>query len=90
MQPERFDFRGDVRVQPPAQPDELALRALGGGGFDPARDIRFTRTTVNGIAPSYEGIMGIDATWKKGYPEPLEMDPAIVQKVDKRWNQYWA
>ena len=58
--------------------------------FDPARDIRFARTTVNGIAPSYEGIMGIDATWKKGYPEPLEMDPAVVQRVDKRWNQYWV
>jgi 4-hydroxy-3-polyprenylbenzoate decarboxylase len=58
--------------------------------FDPARDILFTRTTMSGIAPVYEGVMGIDATWKKGYPEPLVMDPEIVDKVDKRWNRYWS
>jgi len=33
--------------------------------------------------------MGIDATWKKGYPETLAMDEDIVRKVDNRWNEYW-
>jgi len=56
--------------------------------FDPARDIVFTRTWLEGIKPMYEGIMGIDATFKKGYPEPLVMDDAIVKRVDQRWKSY--
>jgi 4-hydroxy-3-polyprenylbenzoate decarboxylase len=91
----RSNWLGSVKIVAAVSPDvditdETSLIWGIFTRFDPARDIRFTRTTVNGIAPSYEGIMGIDATWKKGYPEPLEMDPAVVQRVDKRWNQYWA
>lgn len=57
--------------------------------FDPARDIQFARTTMQGIKPTYEGVMGIDATFKKGYPEALTMTDEIKQKVDKRWQDYW-
>ncbi|MEE9269667.1 MAG: UbiD family decarboxylase [Candidatus Krumholzibacteria bacterium] len=58
--------------------------------FDPARDIRFTRTFMQGIKPFYEGVMGIDATHKKGYPEGLVMTDYIKKKVDQRWPDYWS
>ena len=58
--------------------------------FDPARDIRFSRVFMQGIKPFYEGVMGIDATHKKGYPEALVMTDDIKQKVDKRWPDYWS
>ena len=57
--------------------------------FDPARDVRFPRMEMVGAAPVYRGTLGIDATWKQGYPKPLEMTPEIVAKVDQRWDQYW-
>ncbi len=57
--------------------------------FDPARDIVFTSAKFHGIAPLYQGVMGIDATWKEGYPKPLTMDPEIIERVDRRWHEYW-
>ena len=57
--------------------------------FDCAMDTVFTSQRFVGLVPVYEGVMGIDATWKRGYPEPLRMDPDIVRKVDERWQQYW-
>ncbi len=56
--------------------------------FDAARDICFTRSTLSGISPMYEGIMGIDATWKPGYPNPCIMSEEMVKKVDARWKEY--
>ncbi|MFA6469525.1 MAG: menaquinone biosynthesis decarboxylase [Bacteroidota bacterium] len=57
--------------------------------FDCERDIIFTSQKLIGISPIYNGILGIDATWKNGYPHPLTMDEAIVKKVDERWDSYW-
>jgi len=57
--------------------------------FDCERDVTFTRQRLVGISPVYEGVLGIDATWKKGYPETLAMDEDIIKKVDRRWNEYW-
>ncbi len=57
--------------------------------FDPARDVQFTSVSMAGIVPVYEGVLGIDATWKPGYPDPLEMSDDIVKKVDGRWQEYW-
>jgi len=45
--------------------------------------------TFVGARPVYRGVIGIDATWKSGYPKPLETDDAIVRKVDRRWAEYW-
>lgn len=56
--------------------------------FDAARDVMFTRSTLNGIFPIHEGIMGIDATWKPGYPNPCVMSEEIIKKVDERWGEY--
>jgi 4-hydroxy-3-polyprenylbenzoate decarboxylase len=57
--------------------------------FDPARDIIMTEQAFIGARPVYRGRVGIDATWKEGYPLPLEMDPEIVRLVDRRWNEYF-
>jgi 4-hydroxy-3-polyprenylbenzoate decarboxylase len=56
--------------------------------FDAARDVLFTKMELNGIAPIYQGIMGIDATWKVGYPNPCIMTDEIVTKVSNRWKEY--
>lgn len=53
--------------------------------FDAERDIVFTEQSLLGISPIYKGIMGIDATWKEGYPKPLKMDEKIVKRVDEKW-----
>ena len=56
--------------------------------FDAARDLQCTRSTLRGAWTLHEGVMGIDATWKKGYPEPVEMPADIVRRVDRRWKEY--
>jgi len=56
--------------------------------FDPARDVFFEESKLRGAWPVHRGRMAIDATFKEGYPAPLEMAPAMVQKVDRRWKDY--
>jgi 4-hydroxy-3-polyprenylbenzoate decarboxylase len=56
--------------------------------FDCARDIVFTSAKMVGAAPVYRGVLGIDATFKSGYPLPIEMDEEVIKKVDARWNEY--
>ncbi len=57
--------------------------------FDCQRDLVFQETRLWGIAPIHEGVMGIDATWKPGYPEPLVMENEVVKRVDHKWRQIW-
>jgi 4-hydroxy-3-polyprenylbenzoate decarboxylase len=57
--------------------------------FDCERDVIFTESRLSGISPLYRGVMGIDATWKPGYPEPLTMPDEIVRKVDEKWGKIW-
>lgn len=57
--------------------------------FDPAQDVVFTEMRMDGALPVYSGVMGIDASFKEGYPAPLEMTPEIVEKVEARWDEYW-
>lgn len=56
--------------------------------FDPARDFIFAEQTFIGARPLYRGRLGIDATWKEGYPLPLTMPEEIVRTVDRRWGEY--
>ena len=56
--------------------------------FDPARDVVFTSVELHGAWPVYRGPLGIDATFKPGYPETIAMDPAVAQHVDARWPHY--
>jgi 4-hydroxy-3-polyprenylbenzoate decarboxylase len=57
--------------------------------FDPARDSVFTSSELKDAWPVYRGVLGIDATFKSGYPDPVESDPAIERLVGQRWAQYW-
>jgi len=57
--------------------------------FDCERDLVFTEQRMMGVSPIYGGAMGIDATWKRGYPEPLSMTEDIRKRVDERWDAYW-
>ena len=57
--------------------------------FDPARDMVFSEQSFAGARPVYRGTVGIDATWKEGYPAPLVMDESIIKLVDRRWGEYW-
>ena len=56
--------------------------------FDCGRDVIFTRTGLRGSIPVYSGTLGIDATWKKGYPLPVEMTAGVREKVSARWKEY--
>ena len=58
--------------------------------FDPAQDIVFTGAELRGPVPAYSGTMGIDASLKSSYPRPLEMDPDVIQQVDRRWGEYFS
>jgi 4-hydroxy-3-polyprenylbenzoate decarboxylase len=57
--------------------------------FDCERDIIFARQKLVGISPVFGGVMGIDATWKPGYPDPLVMTDDIVRRVDDKWDKIW-
>jgi 3-polyprenyl-4-hydroxybenzoate decarboxylase and related decarboxylases len=52
--------------------------------FDCERDVVFTKQSMVGISPVYGGVMGIDATWKPGYPEPLLMNEEVTKMVDQK------
>ena len=56
--------------------------------FDPARDMIFGAQGFLGARPVYGGRIGIDATWKPGYPPPLTMPEDMVRLVDRRWGEY--
>lgn len=56
--------------------------------FDCARDVIFSETQLVGSVACYNGRMGIDATFKPGYPLPLEMTEDIQTRVTARWAEY--
>jgi 4-hydroxy-3-polyprenylbenzoate decarboxylase len=58
--------------------------------FDPARDIVFASAELKGAWPVYRGCLGIDATFKSGYPDPVEMTEEMRRHVTRRWSSYWA
>ncbi|MCX7984765.1 MAG: UbiD family decarboxylase [Bacteroidetes bacterium] len=57
--------------------------------FDCTRDIVVTEKMFVGCMPVYKGVLGIDATLKQGYPEPLKMDPNVIQRVNEYWDSLW-
>ncbi len=57
--------------------------------FDPARDLVMAEQRFVGARPVYSGRLGLDATWKEGYPLPLTMPDEVVRLVDSRWSEYW-
>lgn len=57
--------------------------------FDCERDVVFTEQSLLGASPIYRGSLGIDATWKRGYPKALAMTENIRKRVDDRWGEIW-
>ncbi|MBI4355466.1 MAG: menaquinone biosynthesis decarboxylase [Candidatus Omnitrophica bacterium] len=56
--------------------------------FDPARDVVFSQAELKGSWPVYRGVLGLDATWKTGYPDTIMMTDDIQRLVDRRWQEY--
>ena len=56
--------------------------------FDPARDMVVGSMEFIGARPVYRGRVGMDATWKEGYPLPVTMPDEVVKLVDRRWGEY--
>ncbi|HET7225316.1 MAG TPA: UbiD family decarboxylase [Candidatus Eisenbacteria bacterium] len=53
--------------------------------FDCARDVIPARTETRGAWLACHGPLGVDATWKSGYPEPVASPPEVVAAVDGWW-----
>lgn len=56
--------------------------------FDAARDVRFRESRLLGAAAVHRGTLGIDATWKPGYPETVRPAEETVRLVERRWAEY--
>jgi 4-hydroxy-3-polyprenylbenzoate decarboxylase len=55
--------------------------------FDCARDVIPARVEARGAWLACHGPLGIDATWKPGYPEPVANQPEVVAAVSRWWNR---
>ncbi|HET9326266.1 MAG TPA: UbiD family decarboxylase [Candidatus Eisenbacteria bacterium] len=55
--------------------------------FDCARDVIPARTETRGAWLTCRGPLGIDATWKQGYPEAVASPPDVVSRVDQWWGR---
>jgi 4-hydroxy-3-polyprenylbenzoate decarboxylase len=54
--------------------------------FDCARDVIPAAVDVRGAWLSVRGPLGIDATWKPGYPEPVANSAELVAQVERTWS----
>lgn len=84
--PEYAPVKLVVAVSPdvPLADDELLVWGIF-TRFDCARDVVPARTETRGAWLTCRGPLGIDATWKQGYPDPVENLPEVVAKVDGWW-----
>jgi len=55
--------------------------------FDCARDVIPAAVETRGAWLTCRGPLGIDATWKDGYPEPVANLPEVVERVDAWWGK---
>jgi 4-hydroxy-3-polyprenylbenzoate decarboxylase len=77
---------------------EVAWRAF--GNVDYAHDLLVTTGPVDHLdhasyAQFWGGKLGVDATRKlpaegytRGWPEEIRQDPAVVERVTRRWSEY--
>jgi 4-hydroxy-3-polyprenylbenzoate decarboxylase len=75
-----------VSADVPLDDDELLLWGIF-TRFDCARDVVPARTETRGAWLTCRGPLGIDATWKRGYPEPVANTPEVVAQVDGWWGK---
>ena len=88
QRPEYAAIRMIVAVSPdvPLEDDELLLWGIF-TRFDCARDIIPAHTESRGAWLSCRGPLGIDATWKSGYPDPVENLPEVIERVNGWWDR---
>ena len=55
--------------------------------FDPLADLHATRE-IDGNRLRFRPPLFIDATWKPGYRRPVDPDPEVERRVERRWNRY--
>ena len=55
--------------------------------FDCARDVIPASVEGRGAWVSCRGPLGIDATWKTGYPATIENHPEVIARVDSWWGK---
>ena len=86
--PEYADVKVIVAVSAdvPLADDELLLWGIF-TRFDCARDVVPARAESRGAWLTCRGPLGIDATWKPGYPDPVASPEAVVEKVDRWWGK---
>jgi 4-hydroxy-3-polyprenylbenzoate decarboxylase len=65
----------------PLDDDELILWGIF-TRFDCARDVIPATTETRGAWTVCRGPLGIDATWKQGYPDPVANTPELIAGVD--------
>jgi 4-hydroxy-3-polyprenylbenzoate decarboxylase len=53
--------------------------------FDCARDLVPSAVETRGAWVQSRGPLGIDASWKGGYPEPVENAPEVVERIGSWW-----
>jgi 4-hydroxy-3-polyprenylbenzoate decarboxylase len=70
----------------PLDDDELLLWGIF-TRFDCARDLVPAATETRGAWTVCRGPLGIDATWKSGYPEPVTNLPEVVAGVSGWWGR---
>jgi 4-hydroxy-3-polyprenylbenzoate decarboxylase len=93
----KFIIVVDAEVDP-KNPSEVAWRAF--NNVDGRRDLVLSDGPLDALdhsspLPRYGARMGIDATAKgpdeghtRPWPEPLAMDPAVIECVNRRWKEY--
>jgi 4-hydroxy-3-polyprenylbenzoate decarboxylase len=75
-----------VSADVPLEDDELLLWGVF-TRFDCARDVIPAAVETRGAWLTCRGPLGIDATWKSGYPEPVASAPETIAKVDGWWRK---
>ncbi len=86
--PEYANVRLVAAVSPdvPLDDDEMLLWGIF-TRFDCARDVIPAATESRGAWLTCRGPLGIDATWKQGYPDPVENLPEVIARVDGWWRK---
>ena len=86
--PEYADVKLLAVVSPdvPLEDDELLLWGIF-TRFDCARDVIPAATETRGAWTTCRGPLGIDATHKEGYPEPVENLPEVIAAVEGWWGK---
>jgi UbiD family decarboxylase len=75
-----------VSADVPLHDDELLLWGIF-TRFDCARDVIPAATEVRGAWLTCRGPLGIDATWKTGYPETISNRSDVIAAVDGWWGK---